>query len=322
LPTDSISPEIDIAILIVGYRSRDTIGRCLDALQEQTVRPREVFVVENGSPDGERLSAADMPEWVNFIEVEINSGFAGANNQLARLATTRWVALLNPDAFPAPDWVEQLMAATRRYQDIEVFGSTQLLADTPEMLDGAGDSYHVLGLARRSGAGMPSSSVTDDADVLSACGAAMVVRRSRFEDLGGFDENYFCYFEDIDFCFRHRLMGGEVKQLRDAVVLHVGGASSGELSAFAVFHGVRNRMWTFFKDMPGLWMWLLLPLHLAVTAFQFLGSFKRGVVVPYARGYFSGLYGLPSLLSARRHIQKSRTVEFRDLWALMSKRLF
>jgi N-acetylglucosaminyl-diphospho-decaprenol L-rhamnosyltransferase len=309
----------DVAVLIVAYRSRETIGRCLDALAAQTVKPKEVFVVENGSGTGERLRACDIPEGVVFLENDDNRGFAAANNQLAQLATTRWLALLNPDAFAAPDWLEQLSEAIDRYQDVSVFGSTQIDAANTQLLDGCGDEYHLLGLARRGGSGSLVSGVVDDQEAFSACGAAMLVRKSVFLALGGFDERYFCYFEDIDFSFRYRLLGGKVMQIREAVVHHIGSASTGELSDFAVYHGVRNRMWTFVKDMPGLWMWLLLLPHLAVTAFEFLGTFKRGVIKPYARGYLRGLMGIPRSLADRKFVQRERRVRPGMLLSKMTK---
>jgi N-acetylglucosaminyl-diphospho-decaprenol L-rhamnosyltransferase len=309
----------DVAVLIVAYRSRETIARCLDALDAQTVKPREVFVVENGSAPDERLCASDIPDWAIFIENDDNRGFAAANNQLARLASTRWLALLNPDAFAAPDWLEQLSAATMRYSEVSVFGSTQIDAANADQLDGCGDEYHPLGLARRGGSGSSVSSVVSDQEAFSACGAAMLVRKSVFLALRGFNEHYFCYFEDVDFSFRHRLQGGKVMQIRDAIVHHIGSASLGELSDFAVYHGVRNRMWTFVRDMPGLWMWTLLLPHLLVTGFEFLGTFKRGVIAPYARGYWHGLAGLPRALSERKGLQQNRKVRPSAIVSKMSK---
>ena len=279
----------------------------------QAHQPIDVTLVENGSPEGERVQANDVPEGVNFLENSENLGFAVANNRAAAGLTSDWLVFLNPDAFAEPDWLEKLKAASERYPDTDIFGSTQIDASQPDILDGAGDVYHITGIPYRGGYGCPISEAPEDGDVFAACGAALMIRRELFEELGGFDERFFCYCEDADLCFRARLLGARVMQVRDAVVRHVGSASSGVSSAFAVYHGTRNRMWTFFKNMPGPAMWLILPLHLALTGYQFIGSIKRRVMKAYLKGYWDGLKGIPKLMRERGRIQASRRVGF---WAL------
>jgi len=282
-------------------------------VQAQTYPFAEITLVENGSPQGERILADDIPEGVNFIENSENLGFAVANNRAAVGVKSDWLVFLNPDAFAEPDWLENLKVASERYPDVDIFGSTQIDASNPKMLDGAGDVYHIAGIPYRGGYGRPVSEIPEDGDVFAACGAALMIRRELFEKLGGFDERFFCYCEDVDLCFRARLLGARVMQVRNAVVRHVGSASSGVSSAFAVYHGTRNRMWTFFKNMPGLAMWLLLPLHLALTGYQFVGAIKRKVMKAYLKGYWDGLMGLPSLMKERGRIQTARSIGF---WAL------
>ena len=101
----------DISVLIVAYRSRATIGACLEALARQTVQPREVFLLENGSPAGEAVRPDEVPDGIRFVTSSKNLGFAGGNNRLAREATGRWIACLNPDAYARPDWIEALETA-------------------------------------------------------------------------------------------------------------------------------------------------------------------------------------------------------------------
>jgi len=182
---------VDVSILIVAFCNRDTIRRCLDSVSVQSVRPREVFLVENGSPEGERVSGLDIPDWVHFVENKENLGFAVANNQLAKLATSNWLALLNPDAFPHPNWIEQLFEATERFPETALFGSTQYAADCEDTLDGVGDVYHATGLAYRAGYGKPISQLPLEGEVFAPCAAAALYRRDVFEELGGFDERFF-----------------------------------------------------------------------------------------------------------------------------------
>ena len=131
------------------------------------------------------------------------------------------------------------------------------------LLDGTGDAYHMSGLVWRMGHGMPVSSDTGkDYEVFSPCAAVAFYRRSAMQKIGGFDEEYFCYVEDVDLGFRLRLAGFRCLYVPKSVAHHVGsGATGGQHSDFAAYHGHRNLVWTFVKDMPGILFWALLPLH-------------------------------------------------------------
>ena len=133
------------------------------------------------------------------------------------------------------------------------------------------------------------------------------MRREALEDVGGFDARYFCYFEDVDLCFRLRLAGWRVLQTPDAVVEHVGGGA-GAGSAFAEFHGARNRLWTFFKCMPGVLFWPLLPVHLLASVVAVSLNLVRGRGLGAWRGLLAGVAGLGPIWGARRGLQKNRKV--------------
>ncbi|WP_417488830.1 glycosyltransferase family 2 protein [Maricaulis sp.] len=299
-------PIADVAVLIVAYRSRATLDQCIAALAAQTVMPRQVFVLENGSPAGERIDAARLPNWVNFVASEDNLGFAGGNNRLAEMADSEWLALLNPDAFARPDWLEQFLVATDRYPDISLFGSTQYAANFPGLLDGVGDVYHATGLAYRAGYMRPVALLPDDGEVFAICGAAAFWRRSVFDALGGFDERFFCYNEDVDLAYRAKLQGYRAVQLRDAAVEHLGYASSGRRSEFATYYGVRNRLWVFMKNTPGWLFWVLSPLHAGVTALLWLSAARFGQFTVFGRALRDALKGRHAMMASRRDIQHAR----------------
>ena len=301
-------PQADVTVIIIAYASERHIARCLASVRAQTVRPARVVLVENGSPDDRRLSAADMPDWVEFHENRDNLGFAAANNRAAETVATKWIAFLNPDAFPEPDWLEQLLAATERHPEAAFFGSTQLAAGYAGLLDGVGDVYHAVGFPYRGGYGRPARITPPEGSVFSVCAAASLNRRDVFEALGGFDESYFCYCEDVDLCFRGRLLGHEAVQVSDARVHHVGYASTGRYSEFAIYHGTRNRLWTFLKDMPGPLLYLLAPVHAAATLIQTGSALRRGLIKPFLRALRDGLKDWPRIRKERRIVQSARSV--------------
>jgi len=300
--------EPHVSILIVAYKSRAYLPRLFDCLDTQTFSDFETILIDNASPDGTDPDMATQARATQFVANAHNTGFAAANNQAAKLARGHWVICLNPDAFPEPSWLEALMAATKRYPDVTAFGSTQILDEDPRQLDGAGDVYHASGIPFRGGYRKPWPSDLADGQTFSPCAAASMWRADRFAQLGGYEESYFCYCEDVDLGFRHRLAGGQVIQLAGAQVRHMGSASSGRLSEFAVYHGTRNRFWTFVRNMPGALFWLLLLPHLGATLLLWAHTAWRGAGPAYGRGLADGLKGWGTAWQARKAIQANRKV--------------
>ena len=297
----------DVAILIVAYKSRDCLPQVLEALDQQLVRPARVRVLENGSPEGEQLNRADLPDWVEFIHSDTNLGFAAGNNRLAEGLSERWLVCLNPDAFPDPDWLQELMNGAAAYPDASLFGSTQRAHGRPGVLDGAGDVYHFTGQPYR-GAYGKRIEVPEDGEVFAPCGAALMIRQDVFEALGGFDEDFFCYCEDVDLGYRARLAGHHCIQLQRAQVSHMGYGSSGKRSDFVTYHGVRNRLWTFLKNTPAPLIYLMAPFHAALTALLWVSSARFGQFGVFTRGLRDGFAGWSEIMRKRASIQSARTI--------------
>jgi len=294
-----------VAVIIVNYESGERLKRAIACLELQTFRDFDVFVFDNGSRDGSAAHARSDKLRIETILNGENIGFAAGNNRVAARAAGEWLAFLNPDAYPDPDWLAELMAATARH-DADAFGSTQIDANDPARLDGAGDAYHVFGVPYRGHFGWPAARLPEEGECFAPCAAAALWRRSRFLALGGFDESFFCYGEDVDLGFRLRLAGGRAMQIPGAKVLHEGSGITGRRSDFTIFHGHRNRIWTFIKNMPALIFWAALPFHLLVNLYL-IGRFT---LIGSGRAYWKALMaaaaGTPRIWSERRRVQRSR----------------
>jgi GT2 family glycosyltransferase len=304
-----------VAVIIVNWNGGSLLRQCLESLDRQLRRPDHVIVVDNGSTDDSLVQAERPLRHVQLIPLSTNVGFARANN-IAAEAAKRFDALvlLNPDAFPEPGWLDALVMAAERNPGVASFASQMLLASAPEYLDGAGDSYHVSGRAWRNGhRTLRADWPVADVEVFAPCAAAALYRRTAFDDAGGFDERYFCYFEDVDLGFRLRLCGHRSLYVHAALVRHMGSASSSYRSDFAVYHGERNVVWTFFKDMPGPLLWIYLPQHLALNLAAMLYYPWRGQGKVVLKAKLDALRGLPSVIRRRRIVQRSRQV---DVWML------
>ena len=295
-----------ISIVIVAFESGATLSRCLAALRAQTFGDFEVLLVDNGSSDGAAQVAAKADPAIRLIEAGGNIGFAAGNNLAAGQARGQWLALLNPDAYADPDWLEQLVAATRRWPKIHSFACLQKAADRPGKIDGAGDVLTLAGIPYRGAYGHDLTALPEG-EVFSACGAAHLISRDLFLQVGGFDERFFCYCEDVDLGYRLRLIAEATLFVPQAVVSHVGSAVLGARSGFALFHGARNRLWLLIKNTP----WPLVPvvalLHLPVMALLLVMHALRGEARPVLRGLVAGLAGMGPILASRGSVQANRT---------------
>jgi GT2 family glycosyltransferase len=299
-----------VSVLIVAYNSGPWLVECVRALAQQTMSDFEAIVVDNDSRDGavdaaQAVVAGD--ERFVFDRVGCNLGFAGGNNRAARRARAPWLATLNPDAIAAPNWLATLTMAADRHPDVAAFGSTQLDAADPALLDGAGDAYFAPGLPWRGGHGQRRRLVPAAGEIFAPCAAAAMYRADAFRAAGGFDERFFCFIEDVDLGFKLRLAGHRCLQLGDAIVRHVGGASSGgDESEFVRYHCVRNIVWCFLQDMPTPLLPALLPAHFAVLGLIWWRGGRKGDRAVVASAVGDALRDPASIWRARQRNQSRR----------------
>ncbi|HUO43450.1 MAG TPA: glycosyltransferase family 2 protein [Burkholderiales bacterium] len=316
-------PAASVAVVVVNWNGGELLARCLRALAAQTVQPKKILVVDNASSDGSCERVAENFPQVILLRQEKNLGFAAGNNVAVRAAgDCDWIALINPDAFAEPGWLEALLTAAHEHPECSFFGSRMLMADAPELLDGVGDVYHISGLVWREGHGTPATGAyREEKEIFSPCGAAAMYKRAAFVEAGGFDEDYFCYVEDVDLGFRLRLLGHRCLYVPQSVVLHKGSALTGKRSDFSIYYGHRNLVWTFVKNFPGGWFWIYLPLHLAMNFAALLWFSLAGHAKPIWRAKLDALKGLSGIWSKRRFIQRGKRIQFARIKSLMATRL-
>lgn len=304
-------------LIIVNFNGGDKVLKCLDHLAAQTLEGCDIVVFDNASSDGSPEQIRARFPGVRLVRSSENLGFARANNTVIGDAITEWVILLNPDAYARPDWLAQLDAARRRYPWADAFGSTQIDATNPARIDGVGDVYHMSGIAYRGGFGQSCAKIPDDGQCFAPCAAAAMYRRDVFLTLGGFDERFFCYGEDVDLGFRLRLQGGTAIQLRDAQVFHEGSGITGRHSDFSIYHGHRNRIWLTYKNLPAWLYWVLFPARLGMDLLLWLRALNQGYAPAYWRALRHGYGGLRSLRADRMRIQAARQIGTLDLAKMM-----
>lgn len=293
-----------VTVVIVNWNGGEYLLKVLEGLRCQTVAPARIVVMDNGSGDGSAGEVARRFPEIRLRRLGANLGFAAANNlALREEVATPWVALLNPDAVPDPRWLEEFWRGVETHPGYSAYGCRMRRFGDPGRLDGTGDCYHPSGWAWRRDFGLPEArGHLAPGEIFAPCAAAALYRREDVLAVGGFDETFFCYFEDVDLGFRLQLAGRKCFYLPEAVVYHVGSASTGHRSDFSVYHGYRNLVWCYFKNTPGRLLWRHLPGHIGLNLGLLLNAWRRGQAKTVLRAQWDALRGLPGVLQKRRAV--------------------
>jgi N-acetylglucosaminyl-diphospho-decaprenol L-rhamnosyltransferase len=247
----------DVSVVIVSYESRALLERCLAALAADAnpLATREVIVVDQASQDGTAAwLAAGHPE-VRLVALPRNVGFGAGNNRGAEVASGRWLLLLNSDAFVRPGAIDELVRFADARPEIGVAGPRLLWPDGrlqrscrrfPSVFRIATEFLYLRKLAPRSRIlnGFYCGEFAHDepwrVDWLT--GACLLVRRELFERLGGFDEAFFLYSEEVDLLYRARELGAETWYDPAAEVVHEWGGTAGRSSPMTLQEQARSHV--------------------------------------------------------------------------------
>ncbi|NLF01782.1 MAG: glycosyltransferase family 2 protein [Anaerolineales bacterium] len=207
------------SVIVVAYNS----GACLRACVASIFRTEpdvEIVVVDNASTDDAvaRL-AAEFPS-VRTVQRRENGGFGAGNNTGAAAATGDFLAFINPDAVVTDGWLEALVGPLATDASLGLVTPKVLLCADPGRINVAGLNVHLSGIATCRGLQASRSAFDQTEEVAAVSGSAFAVRREVFERVGGFDEDLFLYFEDVDLSARVWLAGYRCLYVPRAVVLH------------------------------------------------------------------------------------------------------
>lgn len=307
-----------VGVVIVNWNGRIHLERCLDAMACQITRSFEVVVVDNGSADGSAEMVRQRFPHVRLLCQPRNLGFAEANNVGIRLLSNPFVATLNNDTEPRPDWLDQLTAPALVDERVGMVASKMLFAHRPGVINSAGIAMDRVGIAWDRLGGRPDRGAGPVEEVFGPCAGAALYRRSMLDEIGLFDQEFFAYLEDVDLAWRARLAGWKCLYAPAAVVSHVHSATGVEGSPFKSYQLGRNKLWTIAKNYPSPQLYLALPM---IAAYD-LAAVLYGIVarrdLAALRGRLAGLCGLPRQWRKRRGVQKLRRVTYSDLAKQMS----
>jgi GT2 family glycosyltransferase len=310
----------DVSIVIVTWNGRRHLDACLEAVAAQRGVSAETILVDNASTDGTVDHVRERFPWVRLVALPENRGFAGGNNAGVREARGRFVALLNNDTVPQPGWLQALLGGVSEPDGFLLATSLIVYMHDPGVIDSAGDGMLRWGGAFKRHHGASIDVARQSAEVFGVCGAACLMPRRVFEELGGFDEDFFVSHEDVDLSYRARLLGYRCRYVAGALVRHHGSATIGRVSRFGVFQGQRNLEWVYLKNTPAGLLVRTLPGHLVYMAAACLHFARAGMLGPFLRAKLAAAGGLGRMLRKRSEVQRTRRVGGEAIWPLLESR--
>lgn len=255
-----------VAVVIVAHDSGPLLAQCVRRVLADPAC-REVFVVDNASRDGAPEAVAALGDARVRIEpMGRNAGFAAACNRGAAISASPWLVFLNPDALIEPDTLSRLRDIAARDDSIGLLGADVRDADgrreaAARRRDPTLARIWATQMARATGSsawaerGLELSVRDEPLSTVDACsGALMLMPRTLFQRIEGFDEGYFLHAEDLDLCRRVRDAGRRVVVANEVPVTHVQGTSSRGRPFFVIWHKHRS-LWRYFAKHEGLRIW-------------------------------------------------------------------
>lgn len=300
-----------VSIVIPNWNGKRFLAGCLDSIAKQTYENVETWIVDNGSKDGSVEFLKESYPDVKLICFDVNTGFAPAVNAGIRKAAGEYIALINNDTIVDPNWVKELVAVLDTRPELGSVGCKMLGYEDPELLDGVGDGYRRGGLPGRIGHGEKDTGLFDqERFILGACGGAAMYRRTLFDDIGLFDDDYFAYLEDVDMALRAQSAGYKCLYVPTAIIYHLGCGTTGSgYSDLVVSLSAQNNINTIVKNIPAPLLVKFLP-HILFwqAAYLYVVVRQSRKILPWLKGSFKALTMLPNMLKKRQEINKKRRV--------------
>jgi GT2 family glycosyltransferase len=289
-----------VSVVTPNYNGEKFLKAFFESLNKDSECIGEVIIVDNGSSDGSKEyiknSTFNFP--VKLIENDENVGFSPAVNQGIRESQNEYIFSLNNDTEVKEGSIKALADLMSTDDNIFSIQAKMLQYDNKELVDDVGDEYNLLAWTKKTGENHKSDEYTEVFEIFSACAGATLYRKSLLGEIGMFDDNFFAYMEDVDLAIRSRINGYRNLLCPDAVVYHIGSATSGSrYNEFKVRLAARNNVWVVYKNLP-------IPLKITNFIFLFFGFLIKYMF--FAKKGFGSTYiaGLKEGLSSRSKIDK------------------
>lgn len=313
----------EVTVIIPNLNGKDLLKISLSSLYKSNYKNFDVILVDNGSTDGSVKFIRRFFPKVRVIENRKNLGFAKAVNIAIQKSKSSYVVLLNNDTKVERDWLSRLVASAKSHKSCSSIASKILNFKKRSILESAGDKINIVGQANPIGKGDKSTSYQRGKYVLGATGAASLFKREAIEKVGLFDEDFFFYFEDVDWALRSQLYGFKTFYEPRAIAYHMGGETAKRFERFMEYLRYRNTMLLIIKNFP--WQLFFLRKRFIKIPLVFIHTFyffvKNGLTLEAFKAVGFVVFSLPKFLMKRFTIQKRRQSPISYLDSMMGEKL-
>jgi GT2 family glycosyltransferase len=307
-----------VTVIIPNWNGISWLPGCLDGLKNQLFLNFEIILVDNHSTDGSLSLVQQKYPFVEVYRCPKNLGFSTAVNIGIKKSKSKYVALLNTDTRPQSNWLGSLVEQMDQSSaDVGALSSKMLNMENPDLTENAGDFLCWQGAAIKRGHGKPANMFKQIEEIFSPCAGAVLYKRSFLEKMGGFDESFFAYLEDIDLGLRGRLAGYRYLFVPSAEIYHHGHGSELARSHYVRLM-TRNRLLLFLKNIP-LGLLFKHAGKILYGQLYFFIVYKR----PLASflGYLSFVKKIPGALRERFKILKSIRISLPEIDQMLLKEM-
>ena len=298
------------SIIILNWNGITHLQECLQSVYETSYPSMEIILVDNGSTDESLAWVKQHFPDISVVELKENHFFAGGNNRAIGHCEHDYLIFLNNDVKVDPMWLNSLHNCIIKNPKSQLFQPKILSARKPTHFDYAGaaggfiDRYgypycrgRIFDVVEEDRGQYDTNSTID-----WASGAAMVIKKTLFQDLNGFDEDFEMHMEEIDLCWRARHNGHTITYCHSAKVYHIGGGSLAQGSYRKIWYNFRNNWYMLIKNLPkhDLFRVLFIRYLLDIIALKralFTGKFIEAKAILYA--HLSLVKEIPNLLDKR-----------------------
>ncbi len=303
-----------ISIVIVNWNGARWLKDCLRSLEAQTYPRFEVIVVDNASTDDSLTLLADHFPWVRVIRSTQNLGFAGGNNLALHHYAGEYLVLLNNDTVVAPDYLERFLRIFLERKEVGIAQSKLIRLEDPDKLDTCGSWWTRSTLLYNFGHGKEANleRYNQPLRMFSGKGASLMIRREVIDQVGLFDNAFWCYYEEVDFCHRAGLAGWQVWYWPAAICWHAGGQTAGSFpSSLTIYHDLKNRFRSYLKNFSFGNLLLIMPTALLLNGIQastWLIRRKTDLFAAYWKAVAWNIGNLPDTLRERTRVKRLRKI--------------
>ncbi|HEY5974720.1 MAG TPA: glycosyltransferase family 2 protein [Geobacteraceae bacterium] len=312
-----------VSVIIVNWNGREHLPICLDSLARQTFHDFETILVDNGSQDGSQELIRKSYPWVRLVELPVNTGFSGGNNEGLRHAAGEYIVVLNNDTEAEPDWLVELVRVADANPRAGQVGCRICAMDDHDRIDSLGHGVCADGMTRGRYRLRRWSEIKGEfapvQEMFFGTACVSLYRRAALDEAGFYDDDMFAIGEDSDLGLRLRWYGWDAFLATEAVVYHKYSATSGVFSPFKLYLVERNHYWVAIKNFPAS-MLMMVPFftcarYLVQAKVVLNGAGSGGEFAtsrsPWAlvgallKGSWDALLGVPAMWRKRRLIMAS-----------------